>query len=337
MDSHLISIQNQKLINAAEIGDIDAAKSSVLAGAQINILDIVERTPLMLATDYGHFLLVKVLYEWGADLNYTNEANGSALMLAALKNNIPMGQLLLDLGINLNTPNRYGNTPLMAVAYNGKVLFLKMLIERKAKVNLVNDYGNPALNEAVVKGHIEVVHVLIRSGATLNVVNLKGESTLMLAVLHKRGEIFFTILSAMPTEAYCGVAPQFNTTKLFLDYQKQVKKHQNKLFNIFGTLTRVDKKAISFLDLHMDLMVLILEKFFPEWYFYRLPRDITFVTNTIFQTIKNRPPKNGQQEADVLLEAPPPTLLFSQMKISSPLPHQNNNPKASLKKTCTIF
>jgi ankyrin repeat protein len=68
------------LLFAARDGQIDAARSLLEGGADINQVSASEKTsPLVMAVMNGHFDLAKLLVDWGADPNLSNELGLTAL------------------------------------------------------------------------------------------------------------------------------------------------------------------------------------------------------------------------------------------------------------------
>ena len=87
---------------------------------------------------------------------------------------------------------------------------------------------------------------------------------------------------------------------------------------MLGTLKRFKNDEPSLVDLPADLLFLVLSYCYPEWYHYRLRRDILFISDAISQVGKKT------TEATVL-DTPTSTCLtlqFSQMRLS-PSPEQH--------------
>jgi ankyrin repeat protein len=70
------------LQNAARLGKVENVARYLKEGADINTLDPVGNTPLMLAAQRGHPETVKFLIEKGADLSKTNRFGKMAIHLA---------------------------------------------------------------------------------------------------------------------------------------------------------------------------------------------------------------------------------------------------------------
>jgi len=67
------------ILYVAEQGWEDVGKLLLHMGADINTKDNKSRTPLMIASGFGHIKFVKVLTDNGADLNAKNDEDLTAL------------------------------------------------------------------------------------------------------------------------------------------------------------------------------------------------------------------------------------------------------------------
>ena len=73
------------LANAIRAGDLDAVKSAVEAGADLNALDEKKMPPLGLAALLGKTDIVDYLAEKGADVNRNDGSGFTPLMCAAIR------------------------------------------------------------------------------------------------------------------------------------------------------------------------------------------------------------------------------------------------------------
>jgi ankyrin repeat protein len=102
---------------AVEIGDIDAARKALDAGADVNAIDYDigyhGGTPLILATMSGRRDIAKLLLDRKADIDRTNSDGDTALHEAVLSRNTDFVEFLLDNGANTGISNKEGKTALM--------------------------------------------------------------------------------------------------------------------------------------------------------------------------------------------------------------------------------
>ena len=73
---------NQRLLLAAQRGNIDIVNQLLQAGTSIESRNEIGETPLMLAVSFGKADMVQRLLEAGADTNARNEEGNTALDIA---------------------------------------------------------------------------------------------------------------------------------------------------------------------------------------------------------------------------------------------------------------
>lgn len=133
---NVIGTPENRLIYAAETGDIATTKSLLSHSVSVDALDSdVRETALMAAVEHHH-----------ADV----------------------AQLLLDRGANANLKDSKGNTALIQAAMDGDTILVMALLSRGANVNAQNDYAETPLSDAVINGHSDVVKLLLDHGANAN-------------------------------------------------------------------------------------------------------------------------------------------------------------------------
>ena len=169
------------LMFAARDGHIEAARTLIEMGADVNFTDPDDSTPLLVALMNGHWDTAKLLVEKGADVNHWDWWGQTPLYLAVDMHTLPAGartelptmdyatgldiiNLLLAKGANPNAqlklrpPYRmvsqdrladpaldYGATPLMRAAKAADVAAMKALLAAGALVDLSNAYGHTPL------------------------------------------------------------------------------------------------------------------------------------------------------------------------------------------------
>ena len=96
---------------------------------QVNVVNSVEETPLMLAALSNQLDVAKVLIERGAEVNRKGWA---PLHYAATRGHIAMMRLLLENNAYIDAESPNGTTPLMMAAYYGTPASVKLLLEEGA-------------------------------------------------------------------------------------------------------------------------------------------------------------------------------------------------------------
>jgi hypothetical protein len=96
---------------------------------QVNVVNSVDETPLMMAALNNQFDLAQVLIERGAEVN---RKGWTPLHYAATKGHIAMMRLLLDSSAYIDAESPNGTTSLMMAAFYGTPLSVKLLLEEGA-------------------------------------------------------------------------------------------------------------------------------------------------------------------------------------------------------------
>lgn len=99
--------------NARHCNSIEILNFLLENGADVEDLDVINQTPLIIASQNGCADLVKVLLKAGANVHHTGDYNMSALIAAAQEGYTEIARMLLDAGANPELENGDGETPLM--------------------------------------------------------------------------------------------------------------------------------------------------------------------------------------------------------------------------------
>ncbi len=152
---------------AVRLGAVDKAKSIVEKGTDINVRDILGKTPLHHAVEGGHKDIVELLLVNGADINAKNNEGQAPVDIAISRNRKEIVELLIAKGadISLHVASRFGDLDVV-----------KSLIEKGADINEKDTSGRTALHYAVEGGHKDVVELLIANGADVNVKDKDGNT-----------------------------------------------------------------------------------------------------------------------------------------------------------------
>ena len=164
-------------------------------GAQPNLLDNNQCSPLHIVTKYGHVGLVKLLIQFGGDLYKKGQFGAIPTHIAAKEGHIPLLRLFCQRGFNINTrvPCFEGNrekSPLHVAAEEGQVETVMVLTDQLgAEVNIRDSEGETPLHCTVINeydpfcmkskdAYTETSKVLIKAGAEVNMKNGRGETPL---------------------------------------------------------------------------------------------------------------------------------------------------------------
>ena len=111
---------------------------------------LVDLTPLLIASRFGHVEIVNTLLEHGIDINEEVPRWGNALFVASEAGQLEMVNELLRKGINSNCQTKLSNLPDVA---------------RNRNPSYSNEgLGKTSLIVAVENGHLEIVKTLLNHG-----------------------------------------------------------------------------------------------------------------------------------------------------------------------------
>ena len=152
---------------AAYRGFANIVDTLIRRGANVNA-HAGWRTPLILASEWGHKCVVRRLLAAGADVNDTDEESGCALHGALGRGHTNVAKLLLSAGAEPNTHGGLHGAPLQAAAYRGLGEAVKLLLDDGADVHQNGGLSGNALNAGSSEGHLMIVNQLLIAGADVN-------------------------------------------------------------------------------------------------------------------------------------------------------------------------
>jgi ankyrin repeat protein len=155
---------------AAAFGSTESVKLLLEAGADVNVRNAAEATPLLLAAPAP--AKTAALLAKGADPKLAAKAGRTPLIVAASSPTAAESvRLLLEAGSDVNAADQRGSTPLMAATAAGRADIARMLMERGAKVDVVDMGGGTPLMEAIAANDISLVKLYLSKGADVNAAN----------------------------------------------------------------------------------------------------------------------------------------------------------------------
>ena len=189
----------EKLLAAADAGNLEAIHSALASGVDANVSDQRGYTPLWKAIVRGRSDAALLLIDAGADIHRRYRYGDSALRLAAKHCDVQLAQRLLALNADVNAVEAMtGETPLLsAIEKRQPAQLVQLLIDAGRDVNHARRDGGTALIRAVRNGLLDVVRALIKAGARVDVRDQEGLSPLLHAArFQPQGEFYDALLAA---------------------------------------------------------------------------------------------------------------------------------------------
>lgn len=144
-------IEAQKSLTKSIIFEkLSDIKRAIKEGADINFVDILDDTPLILAVRKDNYDVVKFLIDLGADVNKTTNEEKNTALHEASNISPEIIRLLIDSGADVNSQKERGVTPLLDYLH-GKLMGKKI--------------------------DLDIVQLFLNSGADLSLKNRKTNET----------------------------------------------------------------------------------------------------------------------------------------------------------------
>jgi ankyrin repeat protein len=193
--AHLTQAQaDQQLLGAAANGGIGAARVALDAGANTEIRDPRQRTPLLLAAMHDHVGVAKLLVRHGADPDALDDRHDTPWLVTGVTGSVAMLEALLPAKPDLTIENRYGGVSLVPACEAGHVAYVKRVLRTGEDVNHVTNQGLTCLLEAVMLGdggpeHQQIVAYILAHGADRTIRDPHGLNALQYAEKYGYDEI----------------------------------------------------------------------------------------------------------------------------------------------------
>lgn len=283
-------------------------------------LDVVNNnfdTPLLLAAQHGRMEIIEILLKAGANKEAKNQGGNTCVHIAALKNHINILPLLFKFGANLDARNKTGDTALSLATWKGHFQVVKFLCKNGANLLAVNNNNNNILHQAAQHGRIAFIkffiHLgiknlntrdcdgctplhfavickqkketafLIQNGANPNLQTLDCFTSLELAFRYHPNDLNFmfflmSFLSLQDIQKHKSKNPEM--IEIINVFNHELLKNQKRLYDLIGPCTMTTDHIFYPQGMPPELLAKQLELYFPEWYQYRLLKDIKAIFNT---------------------------------------------------------
>ncbi|MDP1880035.1 MAG: ankyrin repeat domain-containing protein [Parachlamydiaceae bacterium] len=158
------------LMGAVYKGNIEIVKLFISAGAELEAYDNQGNTPFMYAF-YGSEekkSIVEFLLSLNVNTEIMNSQEQTPLILATLNNHCKSMELLIEFGVNIEAKGKSGSTPLMHAANNQNIESAKLLIKYGANLEARDDWSFTSLMLAALRNDGSMIRVLLNAGADVN-------------------------------------------------------------------------------------------------------------------------------------------------------------------------
>ncbi|KTF85204.1 hypothetical protein cypCar_00024574, partial [Cyprinus carpio] len=167
------------------------------AGANLDMCDEDQRTPLMEACENNHLDTVRYLLRAGAIVSHKDVEGSTCLHLAAKTGHFGIVQHLLSTGlVDINcqvlelllhlTFDDGGWTAMIWATEYKHVDQVKLLLSKGADINIRDKEENICLHWAAFSGCVEIAEILLDAKCDLNAVNIHGDSPMHIASRESR-------------------------------------------------------------------------------------------------------------------------------------------------------
>ncbi|KAI1322949.1 hypothetical protein F5Y16DRAFT_403920 [Xylariaceae sp. FL0255] len=165
---------------ACGMGSVHGCSILLERGADINGLNFMAQTPLMLAIESGLTEVPQTLIERGAMLNLLDVDDKSALHYAAQhssRSSLPIAKVLLSKGVSLDSPDRNGRTPLWYATDSNQRAMTNLFISESADVNCSDAKGRAIAHNIADKGDaVTIAKFLSKNPKNINTKDESGRT-----------------------------------------------------------------------------------------------------------------------------------------------------------------
>lgn len=182
------------LMYASQAGHYDVTKELILYNADLNQKDTYGNTALHYASMYNNDSIAELLILNGSSYHPINNQGISPLHYASTYGYTYLAYLLLHYGAHIDSTDNYGNTPLMTSVYSGTINTSEYLLENWADVDKPDNNGFTPLMVAAQSNDTTMLRVLTNYGGNVYTRNNNGITALALAIENNSHEAIVFLL-----------------------------------------------------------------------------------------------------------------------------------------------
>lgn len=192
------------LATAAAENNVNLIKLLVKNGhADINLPDLMGRTPIFYAIEQNSKEATKLLLSLGADVNAQDKNGTTPLMRATAKDSQDILDMLLkQKNIVVDAKDIKGQTALFYTIFNEDVASAETLVTAKAYIDETDLEGNTPLLNAIKAKHDRLSIFFIQQGTDLTIANKAKQNAFTLANLYLPNSSTYKVLSVKQQAAY---------------------------------------------------------------------------------------------------------------------------------------
>ncbi|MBN1549512.1 ankyrin repeat domain-containing protein [Candidatus Babeliales bacterium] len=174
---NIFAEDGRRLCLAAQDGNWALVSGELARGADVNyVLPYSGWTALQYAAKYCELTAVCQLLLKGANTNLPNQYDQTPLHLAASGGSAAIAVKLISAGADVHAVDRFGDTPLHKAAFNNHYTVVQILLGAGARVDARNRSGHTPLHRASLYTYdSEVVRLLLDAGADREAIDRAGK------------------------------------------------------------------------------------------------------------------------------------------------------------------
>ena len=188
------NMERTALHYASKRGDLKVVEALLSKGAEIDVEDRNQCTPLLWAAIREHNDILLLLINCGADVNKIAYRERAALHYASERGDLEAVEALLSKGAEIDVKDKDHCTPLLLAAGRGHSDILLHLIDHGADVDKKDGRKRTALHYASKRGDLKVVEALLSKGAEIDVKDEDCCTPLLLAAGRGHSDILLHLI-----------------------------------------------------------------------------------------------------------------------------------------------